>query len=47
MKKIISFIKSLFKKVSTIFFVGAQDALPEPLSRQEELKYLEEASKRS
>ena len=47
MKKIISFIKSLFKKVSTIFFVGAQDALPEPLSRQEELKYLEEASKGS
>ena len=45
MKKIISFIKSIFKKVSTIFFVGAQDALPEPLSRQEELKYLEEASK--
>ena len=47
MKKIISFIKSIFKKVSTIFFVGAQDALPEPLSRQEELKYLEEASKGS
>lgn len=47
MKKIINFIKSLFKKVSTIFFVGAQDALPEPLSRQEELKYLEEASKGS
>lgn len=47
MKKIISFIKSLFKKVSTIFFVGAQDALPEPFSRQEELKYLEEASKGS
>lgn len=47
MKKIIGFIKSLFKKVSTIFFVGAQDALPEPLSRQEELKYLEEASKGS
>ena len=47
MKRIISFIKSLFKKVSTIFFVGAQDALPEPLSRQEELKYLEEASKGS
>ena len=45
MKRIISFIKSLFKKFSTIFFVGAQDALPEPLSRQEELKYLEEASK--
>ncbi len=44
MKKIISFIKSLFKKVSTIFFVGSADALPEPLSKEDELKYLVEAS---
>lgn len=44
MKKIISFIKSLFKKVSTIFFVGSTDALPEPLSKEEEIKYLTEAS---
>lgn len=44
MKKIISFIKSLFKKVSTIFFVGSADALPEPLSKEEEIKYLMEAS---
>lgn len=44
MKKIISFIKSLFRKVSTIFFVGSTDALPEPLSKEEEIKYLTEAS---
>lgn len=44
MKKIISFIKRIFRKFNTIFFVGAQDVLPEPLSRQEELKYLQEAS---
>lgn len=43
MKKIISFIKSLFRKVSSIFFVGASDALPEPLSKEDEIKYLTEA----
>lgn len=44
MKKIINFIKNLFRKVSTIFFVGSADALPEPLSKEEEIKYLTEAS---
>ena len=39
-KKIIEIIKNLFKKVSYIFFVGAADILPEPLSKEEELKYL-------
>ena len=34
----------MFKKVSTIFFVGSADALPEPLSKEDELKYLVEAS---
>lgn len=43
MKKIMLFIKSLFRKVSSIFFVGASDALPEPLSKEEETKYLLEA----
>lgn len=43
MKKIMLFIKSLFRKVSSIFFVGASDALPEPLSKEEETKYLTEA----
>lgn len=40
MKKIISFIKKLFRKVNSIFFVGASDILPEPLSKEEEEKYL-------
>ena len=40
MKKIISFIKKLFRKVNSIFFVGASDILPEPLSKDDEEKYL-------
>lgn len=42
MKKIIELIKKLFQKVSTMFFVGASDVLPEPLSKEEEQKYLKE-----
>lgn len=41
-KRIIEVIKNLFKKVNYIFFVGASDILPEPLSKEEELKYLKE-----
>lgn len=40
--KIIEFIKSLFKSVSSVFFVGASDVLPEPLSKEDELRYLKE-----
>ena len=40
MKRIINFIKSLFKKASSIFFVGATDVLPEPLSKEDEEKYV-------
>ena len=40
MKRIIKIIKNLFNKVTSIFFVGASDILPEPLSKEEELKYL-------
>lgn len=40
MKRIISFIKRLFKKVNNMFFVGAVDALPEPLNKEDEIKYL-------
>ncbi len=47
MKWIINFIKKIFKKVSTIFFVGASDVLPEPLSKEDELKYLMEAKEGS
>ena len=38
MKKIILLIKKLFKKVNSIFFVGASDILPEPLSKEDEKK---------
>ena len=45
MKRLISFIKNLFKKVNNMFFVGALDALPEPLKKEEEIKYLSLAAK--
>ena len=41
MLKIINFIKSIFRKVGTIFYVGATDILPEPLSKEMEDYYLE------
>ena len=42
LRKIITLIKSLFRKVNYIFFVGATGILPESLSKEEELKYLKE-----
>ena len=38
MLKIIKFIKRIFYKVGSCFYVGATDVLPEPLSREEEDK---------
>ena len=46
-KKIIELLKRMFLKVNTLFFVGASDVLPEPLSKEEELKYLMEFEKGS
>ena len=40
MKKIIEFIKKLFFKTSSIFYVGATDILKEPLSKEEEDYYV-------
>ncbi len=40
MTKIIDFLKKLFTKVGNIFYVGATDILPEPLSREKEDFYL-------
>ena len=37
---IIKIIISLFKKVNNIFYVGKTDALPEPLSKEDEEKYV-------
>ena len=40
MKKILAFIKGLFFKINSMFFVGATDILPEPLSKEDEYNYL-------
>ncbi len=40
MLRIVELFKKLFKKVSNIFYVGATDILPEPLSREKEDFYL-------
>ena len=40
MKRLINWIKSLFRKYSYVFFVGSENALPEPLSKEEEEYYL-------
>ena len=41
MLKLFNFIKNLFKKTSSIFYVGATDILPEPLSKEMEDYYIE------
>lgn len=38
--KVIEFLKNIFRKVGTIFYVGATDILPEPLSKEKEDYYL-------
>lgn len=40
MLKIIKFLKKLFFKVGSCFYVGATDVLPEPLTREEEERYI-------
>jgi len=40
MKKLIEFIRSLFKKQNICLFLGSTDILPPPLSNEEETKYL-------
>lgn len=41
MRKIFAFIKSLFVKATSIFYVGATDMLPEPLSKEMEEYYVQ------
>lgn len=43
MKKIIAFLKKIFLKINSVFFVGATDILPEPLSKEDEYNYLVKA----
>ena len=40
MKRIIAFFKKIFLKINSVFFVGATDILPEPLSKIDEYNYL-------
>ena len=41
MRKFIAWLRSLFSKVCSIFYVGATDMLPEPLSNEMEEYYIE------
>ena len=41
MRKFITWFKSLFFRVTSIFYVGATDMLPEPLSKEMEELYIE------
>ncbi len=40
MLKIIKWFKRIFQRVGSCFYIGATDILPEPLSREEEEKYI-------
>jgi len=41
LKKIINFLKKLFKRKNYLFYLGSTDMLPPPLSKEEEIKYVE------
>ena len=40
MKKILKWIRSLFKKYNYVFYLGSTDMLPPPLSKDEEIEYV-------
>lgn len=40
MSKLLMLIKKIFSKLNYLFFVGSTDVLPEPLSKEEEEKYV-------
>jgi len=41
MRRLIRIIKKVLRKVNNIFYVGSSDILPEPLSKDDEIKYVE------
>ncbi len=41
MRKLIKLIKMLLAKINHLYYVGSTDILPEPLSKEEEIKYVE------
>ena len=45
LKKIINFIIGIFSEKHNIFYVGSADKLPEPLSKEEEIMYVERSMK--
>lgn len=45
MKKVFNLIRSIFKEVSNIFYLGSSDKLPEPLTKPEELRLLKLSKK--
>lgn len=45
MKKIIELIKNILKKHNYVFYLGSTDTLPPPLSKEEEVMYVERSMK--
>ena len=43
--KIVNFIISVFSEEVTVFYVGSADKLPEPLSKEDEIYYVEKSMK--
>ena len=41
LKKLINFLRKLFKRKNYLFYLGSTDMLPPPLSKEEEIKYVE------
>ena len=43
LKKLLNFFIRIFNVENNIFFIGSADKLPEPLSKDEEIKYVEKS----
>ncbi len=43
LRKIIVFLKQLFKEENNLFFIGSSDKLPEPLKKEEEFKLVQKS----
>ena len=41
MRRLIRIIRQVLRKFNNVFYVGSSDILPEPLSKEEEIKYVE------
>ncbi len=42
MRRLIRIIRSILRRFNNVFYVGSSDILPEPLSKEEEIKYVEQ-----